>query len=170
MRMRASSVTDFGSGVPSKPTSSTSTPWAAERTRVIQHAGAASEVSERDDDGSHVGNRVERAPIVGARLHALVVSCRTTSGSSFDRLRTSGCDREHLPEQVGGDTAPVVGGRSDVVDRRDLVHQHALSRVDGRALGERGLGTPGADDGGRHAAERDARRAAAGRHAGDDNL
>ena len=57
--MRGSPVTRLGSGVPSRPTRSTSTPFDDQRVRVVLHAGASPEIAERDNGGSHSGMGLE---------------------------------------------------------------------------------------------------------------
>src|SRR4249920_1293669 len=63
-------------------------------------------------------------------------------------------------QQVRRDATAMLRGRSDVVDRRDLLLQQALRVRERRAAGERLLGSGGTDDRRRDAAQRDLHGAA----------
>ena len=60
-------------------------------------------------------------------------------------------------EQIGRDAAAILGRRADVVDRRDLIGEHALRVVERRAAGQRPLRSCWRGHRRRDAAERDAR-------------
>ena len=85
---------------------------------------------------------------------------RSDYNPPLERRRARGSDIyvEEAGEQVGGDAAAILGRRANVVDRRDLGDERAPARRRATAPAASAASVCGsADDGRRHAAERDAR-------------
>src|SRR5438309_6108662 len=131
MASRGSLVTALGSGVPSKPTRSTSAPLRA---------------SAR----AWYSMRAERPKSPSATTAALMWK-RGVEGGSILPLG------KHPRQQVDGDSTAVIRARSHVVDRCDLVAERPLCFLDRCSPGKSGFGQPRTHDGRRNTAESDAR-------------
>src|SRR5207253_4644094 len=124
-----------GSGVPSKPTRSTSTPCAASAC-------------------AWYCMRALRPRSPSATTAALIQECVARGCPTI--LPAMGVVPK-AREQIRRDALAILGRRTRVVDRRNLVHQHLLSLGDRRAAAECGLGLRKTHDGRGDAAQGDAR-------------
>ena len=121
MLIRGSPPIVFGTGVPSKPTRSTSTPDAASARawysmRALRpRSPSATTAALMRERGGFCCTEVER--------EAALLRSTSTSRSTSD-------SRTCPPEQVGRDTAPIHGRGADVVDGRDLLGQDAECDVE----------------------------------------
>src|SRR5437867_5357420 len=139
MAIRGLLRTACGSGVPSKPTRSTSTPLDASAC-------------------AWYSMRAQRPRSPSATTVALIRE-RSRGGGNYcmrsDRIKRS-ASADHVRQQVRRDAPAIDGGRSKVVDGRDLVDERLLSLDERGAARERSFGAWRPHHCRRDAAERDA--------------